>query len=488
MISRFYLRHPFSVHNWPVHCVIAGIAGLFLGLALLVFSPLLVLAGLAGVFLIFAILKRPEIALLGILVATSSIIFENRLPLIPIGVGSLHVPDILLLGSLGLIVVRALVEPGFKLIRTPLDWPLLIFYGAIVLTAAAAILRSSVDAQPTIRAIRIVTYYLIFFAVTNLVREKRQLYFLLNGFFVLATIVAGAMIAQFLVGNVVNLLPGRVETLATQGTGYAGITRILPPGQSLVLVAFIVTTTILVIDRFRLISLLNLAQCGLLGGALVLTFSRAFWVATVLALFLLTCLTTEQDRKRLVSLSMIVLFLATLILAPAFYGPDSALSRLAEAAYARFSTLTTNDTLAEGSLQFRYVENRHAFRQIVAHPLLGIGLGARYRPWDTRLDGEEFDGRAYIHNGHLWILMESGLFGYLGLAWLSSVFLFRGFKFWHIMANAQMRGATLGFTLTYLGVLFAAIVSPIFMQWFWTPVIGLMMGLNEAAFRESELR
>jgi hypothetical protein len=73
--------------------------------------------------------KRPEIGLLGILIATASIVFEERLPLLSAGGISLHIPDLLLLGSLGLIAVRWLFAPEFRIVRTPLDRPLLIFYG-----------------------------------------------------------------------------------------------------------------------------------------------------------------------------------------------------------------------------------------------------------------------------------------------------------------------------------------------------------------------
>lgn len=68
---------------------------------------------LAGEGLIFATPKRPQIALLGITIATSSVVFEGGLPLIPIGIGSLHIPDGILLALLGLIILRWLND-GFE--------------------------------------------------------------------------------------------------------------------------------------------------------------------------------------------------------------------------------------------------------------------------------------------------------------------------------------------------------------------------------------
>jgi hypothetical protein len=46
-----------------------------------------------------------------------------------------------------------------------------------------------------------------------------------------------------------------------------------------------------------------------------------------------------------------------------------------------------------------------------------------------------------------------------------------------------MKGIVLGFTLVYLGLLIAAVFNSIFMAWSWIPVIGIMMGVNEVAFR-----
>jgi len=439
------------------------------------------LVALAGVGLVLATLKRPEIALLGILVATSSIVFEDRLPLIPIGIGSLHIPDLFLLALLGLIILRWLVEPDFKIIRTPLDWPLLAFYGVALLATFVAVFQSSVEFHIARREIRTVTYYLVFFAVTNLVREDRQLRLLLRGLFLLATIVATVMIAQFLLGESAPILPGRVETLSTLGTSYEGITRILPPGQSIMLVAFITSTAMLILDKFKPINMFRFLQWGLLGLAVVLTFTRGFWVQATLALFLLACLVRGQNRQRLIGWGLVVGFLAAIILLPAFDEPESQTASLARASFERLSTLVSGKTLGGSSLQWRYVENEHALSQIAAHPLLGLGLGAKYRPYDPRIDyrGMKWDARDYIHNAHLWILMKSGLPGYLCLVWLSLAFLLRGFKYWRLVPNSQMKGIVLGFTLTYLGVLIGAVVSPMFMQWFWTPVIGIMMGVNE---------
>ena len=123
----------------------------------------------------------------------------------------------------------------------------------------------------------------------------------------------------------------------------------------------------------------------------------------------------------------------------------------------------------------------------MSHPLTGLGLGAKYRPFDSRIDyrEEEWDARGFIHNGHLAVLLSTGLPGYLCLMWLSLAFLVRGFRYWQRIPSSETRGAVLGFTLAYVGVLIGAIVNSMFTYWTWTPVIGIMMGINEVALRKA---
>jgi hypothetical protein len=49
-----------------------------------------------------------------------------------------------------------------------------------------------------------------------------------------------------------------------------------------------------------------------------------------------------------------------------------------------------------------------------------------------------------------------------------------------------MRGTMLAFALTYIAVLVGSIVNPMLMQWYWMPLIGIMMGVNEVIIRLSQ--
>lgn len=465
------------------------IFGIPIGLAARWIPPLFLLGMLAAILIFYAINKRPELALLGILIATSSIVFEEQLPQISLGVISLHVPDLFLFSLFGLILFRWLTEQEFKLVHTPLDRPLLIFIGVTLLSTAFAVIHSSVEIETARRAIRIMSYYLAFFVVTNLVRDRRRLDSLLNGFFFLATVVSAAMVAQYLIGSSTPLLPGRVEALKTQGAIYEDVTRLLPPGRSVVMVAFITIFCILIMKKVKLHGILLFLQWCLIGIALITTFLRSYWAALIIAFILLATMVKGTDRKRFIGWSLAVLCILSIISIPAFVEPKSGVGRIIVASLSRLFTLGSSKTINERSLQWRYVENKHALRQIISHPLIGLGLGAEYRPYDARIDnpGTKPD-RSFIHNGHLWILIDTGLIGYFALLWLSLAFLIRGFRYWRNVGDLRLRGVVLGFSLAYLALLFAAVVNSTFVQWRWTPVIGIIMGINEVIIKNFQIQ
>ncbi len=481
--------------NSTLFQIIAGSSlGLVLGLASGWLTLELVFMGLVLLFLAYAILKKPEIGLLGILLATSSIIYEDQLPRVSVGI-SFHVSDILLLGLLGIILLRWIVEPDFALIRTPLDLPIFLFLGISLLSTAIALYNTtnlSVEFEYARRALRVFSYYLTFFVVTNLLRDRQQLNLLLKSLYILATVVALAIVLQFILGSSVQLLPGRVETLFTQSTAYEDITRVLPPGWSVVLVSFLVMLPMLVFEETSPKSWLKFIQICVFGMALIFTFLRSYWAVLFMTYLLMIYLFRGRDRKKLLGVGAIVIFLATMTLLVISTNPGSRPARLVTASFGRLFTLFDSGTFQgqDSSLNWRMVENEYAISAIEANPWLGLGLGFQYRPWDPRIDrpdpeGDDYDFRRHIHNGHFWILLQSGLLGYLSLIWLSLAFLLRGFRNWRHIQDHRLRSVVLGFSLTYLAVFIAAVANSSFTQWRWTPLLGIMMGVNEIIIMKS---
>ena len=464
---------------------IVFMGSLLIGILSGLFSPLWVLAGIAALAFFFVLIKKPEIGLLSYLILTSTIIDNSLLPRLPIGVGRLLITDIILLALLGLIIVRAFLEHDFKIVHTPLDLPLIGFLGIAFLSTFIAINQSRLTFNGSLGEIRVIMSYLTFFVVTNLVREERQLRVLLRGLFFLATVVALAMIAQYLLGNYVQILPGRVETLGTEGVSFMGVTRIIPPGESLVFVAFLAITVTLAIDKLKLKNVPQILICGLTGLGVMLTFKRNLWIAVFIALLLLAFLSWWRIRLKMVGGILVVLSIATIILLPILSQPESEMNKLVTGAFDRLASLTNPKTFEDpdSSLRWRDFEYQYALPQIISHPLLGLGLGTKYRPFVLGKDSQVSDLRGFIHNGHLGIMVKSGLLAYGSFLAFSLISLIHGFKFWRRIPNKQFQAILLGFSLSYLGILIGSIVSAMIVKPAWTPVIGIMLGINEVILK-----
>ncbi len=459
--------------------------GLMIGVSTVVFPPLIIITGVITLFILLLFLKRPEITILGLLILSSTVLGDETNLSISIGVGHIYLTDVLLLPAFVLIAVQWLFNPGFRVVRTPMDTPLAAFIGLALLSTFWAITQSSLTLRESLGEVRVILSYLVFFVITNLLRDEKQLGRVAKSIPILATIVAIAMIYQFFVGSALPLLPGRVENLQTRDTTFVGITRVLPPGQSLILVSGIIISALLVLKGNKKGNILTFAQGGLVGLAVIISFNRSFWVMTVLALIILAYLVRNRELPRLMGMGLTAIFLATLLVFLSTQdSKDTKVDALLEATSNRFFTLfNPRSTQAESSLQFRETENQYAIPQIVSHPLLGVGLGALYRPYNLILDYR--DMRGYIHNGHYYIMMKAGMLAYLCFIWFSVVFLVRSIKYWRSIPNVEMKAYVLSFALAYVGVLIGSVYNPMLVQPFWTPLIGIMFGFNEAVISKT---
>ncbi len=238
-------------------------------------------------------------------------------------------------------------------------------------------------------------------------------------------------------------------------------------------------------DRYRLGDVWRFSLCGLLGLAILLTFFRASWVTIGLTLSVMVLQVWRQNRQRMLELGISAVIGIALIVLVFQVASDAQMSQLSLAFTQRFGTLFRSETYeaSDSSLRWRDFEYELAVPQFLSRPLLGMGPGAYYRPFVL---GKDYEGnilRDWVHNAHLWILLKSGLLGYAGILWLSAVFLKRGFMLWRRIPDLKLRGMVLACTVTYVGTLIVSIVEPYLVIEHWTPVIGIMMGMNEVAFR-----
>jgi len=477
--NKFDLRNTLRKTSalWPILFLVIGA---FCGIVVLK-SPLFAILLLMALPTLYILLRRPEIIVLTLVVLISSIVYEEALPKLSVVGGSLHVTDIFLLALLALIPFRLLTDTKFKLAKTPIDIPLSLFYVSVIISAIISLLYYHLDFHIVTGKIRSLSYYLAFFCVTNLVREKKQITFMIKGLFVIAVFVAVAMLLQAGLGDTVQILPGRVEKAATFGETFEA-TRIIPPGELLVYTIFITTVSVLVTykeSRTLLASRYFLALLTL-GCGILVTYTRSYWVATILSCGLLGIIVSTKMKLRLIYVVAMVCIIGLCVVM--FFGyEEGKISKHVRAYSARFGSLFSGKKMLHSeTLDWRYKENEYAIKSIKNHPLFGIGIGNNYRP---ELFGPKDKLMWYVHNGFLFILVKTGLVGFLFFMWFYLGFIIRGLAGWKKMGTGLLGAVVVGFSLSGVGILIINVIKPAFVEWNNIVLFSVVIGLCEAMLR-----
>ncbi len=461
---------------------IAVLVGTLLGTAIVFFSPQIVALVLIVLLVVTVVLKNPVWGILAFITLTSTVLDSASNPGISIGIGHIYLTDIILFTLFGLIGWNLLTHLDAKFVRTPLDVPLFLFILVTFISTIIAMIKGIVTLQKVLGPLRDVVNLLIFFTVTNLVKTKEQLKLLRRSIIAFACVVATVMVAQYAMGTTLPFLPGRVEVLSTEGTRFYSVTRIIPPGYSIVFVAFVTVCAIWFFDKKYSDKLILIIPLALSGIGVLLTFKRHFWGALVIIFLIMVLVSNRKENQRILlrAFSALAIMLVSLFFIMNYTGSTG--PNLVKSSADRMFSLFRADTYEnpDSSLRWRDFENENAIHYILSHPFLGIGLGSQYRPWVPDKDWSGYDGRAFIHSGFFWLLLRTGGIGFLLMMGIIATVIYRGFKYWRIAP----RGAyILGFTLAIIGMLIGNWVEPLISEWYWTAVTATMMGVNELLIR-----
>jgi len=216
-------------------------------------------------------------------------------------------------------------------------------------------------------------------------------------------IAFGVLIALFIAIQAftsMQFLTGRLEDLGLNQT--TGVTRTVLWGPELlvILALFLSGRHGLKSSLFRVWPVLAVAilLLGLMG-----TYTRSFWVATVVAAALLAVF--ANGLRGGVRMAVVIIPVVVVLGAAVFVANP----RVGEAAFNRAFGIT-QEIESGDSFGWRGKENAMALESIRKHPLLGIGFNGVYKTSiSTRghFEGEEI----YIHNAYLYFQLKMGLLG-----------------------------------------------------------------------------
>ena len=229
-------------------------------------GPMLVLAAIMGLALLVAMFVCPEVVILLLLCMVSGLLPSRFNPHLRIASIGLFASDLVLVPLIGVAFVRPLVEKGRGYRKTPLDLPMLLFAATVLVGMGTAVAKHGIRLKDTTYEARILLYYIVFFAVTNLIRSKAQLVRLVKGVLLIGVLIAATIGLQAMLGRSTLLM----DESALQGTQ---LIRFYHPGTSTVYVALIAFVCLLAVPEDRRHSLVPLVCIPVLGFGLALTLS-----------------------------------------------------------------------------------------------------------------------------------------------------------------------------------------------------------------------
>jgi O-antigen ligase len=480
----------------PTVGIILGALGLGLLAVSLYLAPTITALALAvfglGLPLFLLAWFRPEFGLLAIIFLTSSFvpadIVDVRLP-----IGGLELPDLVLLGMLGLWGLRGLARKALAVPWWPVGGPLLLFLIMALFSAYDALVHQGVESNWALGDLRILSYYAVFFLTAWIIKQPKQLTVLLVGLFIIADLtVAVVLLQQFL--GVDNYLLASMSGGEWAVYQESGAVRIMPAGHVLMHFMGIIAFCLTVFARRNLrLRAFCAVQFVYISTGLLLTFTRAQWVATALGLGLVSIILWPRYRHQFAK-SFFIGVSVFLLLASLFgtrllslIGDVPLLSGLTERALSIYLAVKMPES--EFS-QWRLFENEQALRAISERPLTGVALGNSYRNVTTFQGeargqytrgsiaaGEVSRFTRYVHNSYLSIAVKMGLPALIIFLWFCVAFLFKGWQLYQHMPDSELKGIVLGALAGFVGLLVWCILHALFIKRPGTPVVGLMAGL-----------
>lgn len=503
-LNQIVIRH-FAATATGMYCALGiflGILGLGVLATALYLAPKpatlgLVLLGL-GLPIVLMLWHRPEFGLLALIFLTSSLVPANvvdlRLP-----IGGLELRDLVFIGMLGLLALRGLFRGTLSIQGWHISAPLLVLLGFAIFSTLYALLFQHVEANWVLSEFRGLVYFCVFFITCWAVTNRRQLAIMLAGLFIIADLITGVLILQQFLGVNNPLLAAMsfsnwrlYEEGPTLGAGGFGMVRIMPPGIVLPYFMMIAALCLVVFTHHNspLRTVLGL-QVVFLSFGLLLTYTRALWIAVVIAVGLVLVALFTIHRARLVRYLAIGAVLLGLIVGLLNELQQSlANSAIVTATFARFlSILTPEETLGSLSLQGRVFETEAGLRSVLEHPLLGVGLGNSYRRVSTFLGeaagyktgslaaGEVSRFTRFIHNSYLSTAVKMGLPALASLLWFCVAVVIDSAVLFRNLPEGQPRAIALAVLSSFVGLMLWSAFHQHFEVAESIAVVGLMAGL-----------
>ena len=445
-----------------------------------------------SVLSVWLVWHHPELGLLVVSFSTTGLVPRNLFSL-PLAGLRLDPADIAVLGLLAVFVIQGLQRGRMEFPQWSVSGPLMAFAGFAVFSALYARFYEGVNLGLVVGELRPAVYCLGCAIAAMMIARRRQLTILLAGLFMIADLTAGAVILEQFksVQGILQLPPNgtwQINQLGGAGGGFGSV-RVVPPGHVLVYLMAIIAFCLLLgpLQRRGLRVFLAL-QLAFLSLGLVLTYTRAQWIASGIAV-LLVCtflpLAAKKKLGRFLLVAVPVVALAVGLFGAGLLSVGGAVVN--RALVSRFTSLLAPDSTAgTASLEWRSFEVAAAGRALNEHPLVGVGPGNDYRDV-TLLQGEasgwlwELGGNSrltrWVHDSYLYIAVKMGVVAAGVFLWFCLAFLVGGARAYASTPYGPAKFIVLAVVCSFAGLLEWAVFEAHFMLPAGMATVGLMLGI-----------
>ncbi len=344
-----------------------------------------------------------------------------------------------------------------RVVEEKADYFLLLFLILVFLSFIPALINGVNMFYWFRELIPFLSFILFFLVITEVKNEKHILYIILSIF---------AVSASFAINNILTYLKLLADVRyfweilsSRQVVGEINFTSSLILGLCL-LISPIPKKYKLIIIPFVLI----------MGLSLALTFSRGYWIAFILATFILFIISKKREKISLFLYGVIFAVILFLFVSLYFGG----LSGFVGISFLkRFPSI--NDIFTDISFLNRISEMKGLLKSIKYYFVSGAGLGARFDYFDI-IFYRNFN-TWYSHNAFLYLLFKLGLPSLISFLCFYFIVIKYGFSLIKTSTNVILNNIAKGTVALLISMFFLSVSSPQFFQKDSVLIITLLSGL-----------
>ncbi|MDW8104397.1 MAG: O-antigen ligase family protein, partial [Armatimonadota bacterium] len=421
-------------------------------------------------FVLFPIITlHPEWIVVVVTFAVASLIspvFWDYLPGAEMG---LSLPNVLVAYGLFLIAIRHMVgiSSSPRLWFSPSSWAVL---SMLLLSVGAGLVYhtvvSGLSYRKEIAELQHTIMWLLYFLFIGVATDSRMLRRLQIGILAVAFVGSVPTILQALVGEqalfFLKLTQRDIRLERTEG-----LLRVLPPGENLILVTFLISCQMLSISS-------GLKRWGwaalttVYGMAILMTLTRHSWFTALFGLGLFWLFGSTRTKVNTLLIGFIVVVLV--VSAAAFVRPlrlhaeNDFFAKISRRFISTFHDDPTQHSLSRvTSTGQRTYENKFVLSKLPESPWFGYGWSVKqpvkiyHNPY---LGTTTFVPVTYIHNAFWWIVGKGGIVGAAGLLILWITGIVRGYLLYRRCTDMYAKAWLLALWVGFLGLILASQFEP----------------------------